>query len=123
VLSWIKIDPMLHPLEGIWRWISLLARYAVAFGTIVFIIALLYYIGPNRRQRWSRVWPGAILATILWLAATSGFGWYVRNIGRYNVLYGSIGASLALLVWMYLMSVIAILGCEFNAECERTSAR
>ena len=64
----MKVDPMLHPLEGIWRWISLLARYAVAFGAIVFITGLLYYFGPNRRQRWHRVWPGAILATILWLA-------------------------------------------------------
>jgi membrane protein len=123
VLSWMKVDPMLHPLEGIWQWISLLARYVVAFGAIVVIIALLYYFGPNRRQRWSRVWPGAILATILWLAATAGFGWYVRNIARYNVLYGSIGASIALLVWMYLMSLIAILGCEFNAECERAGSR
>jgi membrane protein len=123
VLSWMKVDPMLHPLEGIWRWISLLARYAVAFGAIVFITALLYYFGPNRRQRWHRVWPGAILATILWLAATAGFGWYVRNVASYNILYGSIGTSIALLVWMYLMSVIAILGCEFNAECERAGAR
>jgi len=123
VLSWMKVDPILHPLEGTWRWISLLARYAVAFGAIVFITGLLYYFGPNRRQRWHRVWPGAILATILWLAATSGFGWYVRNIASYNILYGSIGASIALLVWMYLMSLIAILGCEFNAESERMGSR
>jgi membrane protein len=119
VLELLKVDPMLHPLEGAWHWLSLLARYAVAFGTIVILTAILYYFAPYRRQRWSRVWPGAIFATVLWLAVTSSFGWYVRNIARYNVLYGSIGASIALLVWMYLISLIAILGCEFNAESER----
>jgi membrane protein len=119
VLAWLKVDPMLHPLQGAWHWISLLARYAAAFGAIVVLTAILYYFCPYKRQRWSRVWPGAILATVLWLAVTSGFGWYVRNIARYNVLYGGIGASIALLVWMYLISLIAILGCEFNAESER----
>jgi membrane protein len=80
---------------------------------------LLYYFGPYRRQRWKFVWPGAILATVLWLACTSGFGWYVRHMGSYNVMYGSIGAGIALLVWMYLLAAIALIGCEFNAEYER----
>ena len=65
------------------------------------------------------MWPGAILATILWLLATLGFGWYVRNITNYNVLYGSVGTSIALLIWMYLLAAIALFGCEFNAEAER----
>jgi membrane protein len=63
-----------------------------------------------------------VLATVLWFLATKGFATYVRHIARYNVMYGSIGASIALLVWMYLMAAIAILGCEFNAEFERLSA-
>ena len=53
------------------------------------------------------------------VTATLGFGWYVRHIVSYNVMYGSVGASIALLVWMYLMAAISILGCEFNAEYER----
>ena len=80
----------------------------------------LYYFGPSRPQRWRFMWPGAMLATVLWLAATSGFGWYVRNIAHYNVLYGSVGAALALLVWMYLLAAIALIGCEFNAVYERS---
>ena len=64
-------------------------------------------------------WPGAILATVLWLPATTGFAWYVRNITNYNVLYGSVGTGIALLVWMYLLAAIALFGCEFNAELER----
>ena len=47
------------------------------------------------------------------------FGWYVRNIANYNVLYGSVGAVIALLVWMYILSIIALFGCEFNAALDR----
>jgi membrane protein len=94
-------------------------RYLVALVATVFVTALLYWIGPNRPIRFRAVWPGAFLATILWLAATSIFAWYVRNIANYNVLYGSIGAVIALLVWMYLLDLISLLGCEYNAVRER----
>ena len=119
VLNWMKVDPLLAQLTWGWRWLSRVARYAVAFVTTVAVTATLFYFGPYRRQRWRYVWPGAILATVLWLFATSGFAWYVRNMARYNVLYGSLGAGIALLVWMYLISAIALIGCEFNAAYER----
>ena len=119
VLNWMKVDPLLAQLTWGWRWLSRVARYAVAFVTTVAVTATLFYFGPYRRQRWRYVWPGAILATVLWLLATSGFAWYVRNMARYNVLYGSLGAGIALLVWMYLISAIALIGCEFNAAYER----
>jgi membrane protein len=121
VLDWMKVDPFLNPFAWIWQFLSSLATYAVAFATTVLVTALLYYFGPYREQRWHYVWPGAIVATTLWLAATSSFGWYVRHMGNYNVMYGSIGAGIALLVWMYLMAAIALSGCEFNAEYERAS--
>jgi len=120
VLNWVKVDPLLNPFAWIWQLLSRMASYGVAFGTTVLVTALLYYFGPYREQRWHYVWPGALVATTLWLAATSGFGWYVRHVGNYNVMYGSIGAGIALLVWMYLMSAIALIGCEFNAEYERS---
>lgn len=119
VLNWMKVDPLWTPLTWTWQWLSRLARYAVAFVTTVVVTATLFYFGPYRRQRWRGVWPGAILATVLWLLATSGFAWYVRNVARYNVMYGSLGAGIGLLVWMYLIAVIALIGCEFNAEYER----
>jgi membrane protein len=96
-------------------------RYVVAFGATATITAILYYYGAYRKQRWKGVWPGAVLATILWLLATLVFAWYVRNITNYNVLYGSVGTSIALLIWMYLLAAIVLFGCEFNAEIERTS--
>ena len=65
------------------------------------------------------VLPGAMLATFLWLITTLAFAWYIRHVADYNVLYGSVGAGLALLVWMYVLAVITLFGCEFNAVRER----
>jgi len=122
-LDWIKGDPDLTPLTGAWELLSRITRYGLAFATTVTVTALLYYYGPYRPQRWRYMWPGAILATLFWLGATAGFAWYVRNIGHYNVMYGSIGAGIALLVWMYVLAIIALIGCEFNAEFERAAMR
>lgn len=121
VLKMMKVDPDLHPFVGAWGLLWRMVRYTVAFAATSTLTAILYYYGPYRKQRWSGVWPGAILATVLWLLATLGFGWYVRNITNYNVLYGSVGTSIALLIWMYLLAAIALFGCEFNAEYERVS--
>lgn len=122
VLQWMKLDPVLIQLSGLARELSRGVRYLLAFLTTVSVTCLLYFFGPYRSQRWRYVWPGALLATVFWLMATAGFAWYVRNIAHYNVMYGSIGAGIALLVWMYLISVISLIGCEFNAEYERASA-
>ena len=121
-IKWFSLEPSGSEPTG---W-ALLAQqglgYAVAFGTFVLVTALVYYIGPNRPQTFRLVFPGAALATLLWLAATLAFGWYVRHVANYNVLYGSVGASLALLVWMYVLAVILLFGCEFNAARERMLA-
>jgi membrane protein len=117
-----RLDPLLNPLAGLWQLLGVVGRYLVAFSATVALTSILYYYGPFRRQTWSGVWRGAVLATVLWLLATKGFASYARHIAHYNVMYGSIGVSIALLVWMYLMAAIAILGCEFNAEVERLSA-
>ncbi len=119
VLQWMKVDPILNPLAWVWEWVSRVARLVLALSTTTLVTCTLYYFGPYRQQHWRGVWRGAILATALWLPVTAAFGWYVRNMAHYNVLYGSVGTSIALLVWMYLMAAIALVGCEFNAEWER----
>lgn len=123
VMNWLRVDPLLNPFAWVWQLLSRIAQDVVAFGTTVVLTGTLYYFGPYRPQRWKYIWPGAVLATALWLAATSGFAWYVLHIGHYNVMYGSVSASIALLVWMYLLAIIALIGCEFNAEYERASMR
>jgi len=121
-LNYLQIDPILNPLAGWVKVLSQVMRYIVAFGATASLTAMIYYYGPYRKQRWNAVWPGALVATILWLLATLGFGWYVRNITNYNLLYGSVGTSIALLSWMYVLALIALFGCEFNAESERMIA-
>jgi membrane protein len=120
VLNWMKVDPFLTPFSWVWQGASRVARYVLAFATTIAVTSSLYYFGPYRKQRWHYVWRGATLATILWLLATLAFSWYVRHLARYNVMYGSIGAGIALLVWMYLIALVALIGCEFNATYERT---
>ena len=102
-------------------WVALagiVLRYAISFAAVVLVTALVYYFGPSRKMTFHQVLPGAGLATVLWLLATMGFAWYVRHLVNYNVLYGGVGAGLALLVWMYLLAVINLYGCEFNARRE-----
>ena len=106
-------------LQGWFLVLGSAARYIVSLGAIILGTTILYYFGPNRPQRWSRVWPGAVVATALWLVSTSIFAWYVQNIAQYNVMYGSIAAVILLLVWMYLLALIAFFGCEFNAAYEK----
>jgi membrane protein len=122
VLQWFKVDPLLNPLAELWELLSRIARYVLAVLAIVTATTMLYYFAPYRKQRLARLIPGAVVATVFWTAATLGFGWYERNISNYNVLYGSIGTGIALLVWMYLLCAVAIVGCEFNAEYERMLA-
>jgi membrane protein len=107
---------------GLRGWVQLAGQVlslGIAVGAIVIITALLYYLGPNRKQRLRRVFPGAIVATVLWLLATLAVGWYIRDVANYNLLYGGVGAGLALLVWSYVLAVIALFGCEYNAVRER----
>jgi membrane protein len=114
-----------HEGEQLRGWILLIGagvRYLVALAAIAVATAVLYYVGPPCKVALRDVWQGALLASTLSALTTTGFGWYVRNIANYNVLYGSIGASVALLVWMYLLSIIALLGCEYNAEREHLRA-
>jgi membrane protein len=133
IMQWVSgasdVIELSAPVEMAWRF----GRYVVAFGATTLVTGLLYYFGPNHRPEWTsaqtlmesrfmRVWPGAFVATTLWLAATLGFAWYVGHIAHYNILYGSIWAVIVLLIWLYLIACIALVGCEFNAERERLDA-
>jgi membrane protein len=68
-----------------------------------------------RTQPWHSVLPGAVLATAMWLLSTALFGWYLQHYTDYSVIYGSLGVGIALLLWMYLISLVVLIGAEFNA--------
>lgn len=122
-VRWLGLVPEGAELRG---WVVLggyVVRYSLAFGATVLVTALLYYFGPNRKQEFRKLWPGAAVATVLWLLATMAIAWYVRNIANYNVLYGSVGAVIALLVWMYVLAVVALIGCEWNVAVDKLGRR
>jgi membrane protein len=90
-------------------------RWSIASLASVAVIALIYHNAVPRTQPWHTVIPGAITATAMWFTATSLFGWYLRQSSEYNVIYGVLGVGIALLVWMYMVSLIVLVGAEFNA--------
>jgi membrane protein len=119
LVQWLGIGRGDRDLRG---WVQLAGQavtLGIAIGAIVTITALLYYFGPNRKQRFMGVLPGAVVATLLWLLSTLAVGWYIRDVAGYNLLYGGVGTGLGLLVWSYVLAVIALFGCEYNAVRER----
>jgi membrane protein len=86
--------------------------------------ATLYRYGPARsRARWSWITPGSALFAVAWVTLTLGFGFYVANFGSYGTTYGSLGAVVVLLTWMYLSAYALLFGADLNAELEHQTAR
>jgi membrane protein len=90
-------------------------RWLIAILTSVAVIALIYHNAVPRTQPWHSVLPGATLATGMWFVVTMIFGWYLQRYADYSVIYGSLGVAIALLVWMYMISLVILIGAEFNA--------
>jgi membrane protein len=91
-------------------------RWVVALAGIAGLTAMIYHLGTPLRQHWRRTLPGAAVATLLWFASTLLFGWYVTRFANYSQVYGSLGAGIALLVWLYLVFLSVLVGAEFNAQ-------
>lgn len=96
--------------------IAALVRWAVALAGITGIVAMIYHMGTPMRQSWKRVVPGAVLSTLMWFVATLAFGWYVTRFANYSQVYGPLGAAIALLFWLYIISFSVLCGAEFNPE-------
>lgn len=90
-------------------------RWMIAILTSIAVIALIYHNAVPRTQPWHSVIPGATLATAMWFSVTMLFGWYLQHYADYSIIYGSLGVAIALLVWMYFISLVVLVGAEFNA--------
>ncbi len=100
-----------------------LARWVVAIGVVMVTLGIVYRFGPNRRGRRPKwITPGAIVATVLWIAVSIAFTIYVRNFAHYNEVYGSLGAAVALLMWFYLSAYVVLMGGCLNAAIEAGGA-
>ncbi len=118
-LRWLRLYSGDGDLRGGVRLAGQAVNFGLAAGAVILVLGLIYYFGPNRKQSLAQVLPGAAVATLMWLISTVFIGWYIRYIGRYNLLYGSVGAGLALLVWSYFLALIALFGCAYNAVREQ----
>ncbi len=98
-----------------------IARWPVIMFFLIFGIAVLYYFTPDVEQDWKWITPGSVFAVILWILASLGFSYYVSNFGDYNVTYGSIGAIIVLLTWMYVTGLVILIGGEINSIIEHAS--
>lgn len=90
-------------------------RFVLPLVLLVGIFSLLYAIIPNRRLRFRQVFPGAVFASAVWALASLAFSFYVDRFANYARLYGSLGGVVILLVWLYLTSVVLLVGSEINA--------
>ena len=96
---------------------------ALLFATMIGL-ALLYRYGPSReRAEWVWVTPGALFATVAWLGSSMLFSWYVSSFGSYNKTYGSLGAAIGFMTWIWLSATIILMGAELNAETEHQTAK
>ena len=120
VMEWLGVAGAGGYLRPGVRILNRVIRYIVALSSVCLVTLMLYRFGPDVKGT-RRLLPGAALATVLWLLLTQAFTWYVRNVANYSLLYGSVGAVIAFLVWMYLLALVAIGGCEFNAALDRSS--
>jgi membrane protein len=100
------------------NWLSIMLLVVLVGGTI----ALLYRFGPSRRPPPNQhIFPGAFLATALWLIASVGLSFYVSHIASFGVTYGSLGAVVAIMLWFYISAYAVLLGAELNAQLEQTA--
>src|SRR6516162_3143096 len=97
-----------------------LARWPLLFVILLVALALLYRFGPSREApRWTWLSIGAVAANVLWLCGSGLLSWYLSEFGNYNATYGSLGAAISLMMWMWMSAIIVLFGAELNSEIER----
>jgi membrane protein len=98
-------------------------RWPLIWLVVALALAFLYRFGPTDSldPKWHWITWGSAAASLLWLAASILFSWYAANFGNYNATYGSLGAVIGLMTWMWISAVVIIMGAELNAEIEKAA--
>ena len=99
----------------LWGWL----RFPVALLLLAVVLSVVYRFGPNAKQRFRSVVPGAALTVVLWAISSVGFSFYLANFANYGVTYGSLGAAVGLLFYLYLCASVVLFGAELNAAISR----
>jgi membrane protein len=117
VLSHVGLGSIVEILLRVLRWPLLLA-------VIIIGLAVLYRSGPSRREpRWQWLSVGSVVAAVAWLVSSGLLSWYLSNFANYDATYGSLGAGIGLMMWMWISSIVVLFGAELNSEIEHQTAR
>jgi membrane protein len=112
------------PLPGVTALIVKIGRWPLLFLLVTIALAVLYKNGPSRsKPRWHWITWGSISAAIVWLAASALFSWYVASFGSYNKTYGSLGAVIGFMTWIWISIIVVLVGAKLNAEMEHQTVR
>jgi membrane protein len=115
LLSFLGL-PGISEIVGYWRWPVLLVVASL-------MIAVIYRFGPSRDQpQWRWISPGSISAAVTWIAASLLFSWYTSHFGSYNRTYGSLGAAVGFMTWIWISTMVVLIGAKINAELEQQTA-
>ena len=106
------------------QFIFSVARWPLLFVVLVFALGVLYRFGPSRQTpRWEWLSAGTLAAASLWIVGSALLSWYLSNFGNYDATYGSLGAAIGLMIWMWMSAIVVLCGAELNSEIEHRTAR
>lgn len=109
-------------LSGVTVQVWQVAQWALAFFLVVLSFATLYYWGPDVEQHWQWITPGSLVGVILWVGASLLFRAYLHYFNNFSKTYGSLGAVIVLLLWLYITGMAILIGAEINSEIENAAA-
>jgi membrane protein len=126
-LGSIVVVPVILDYVGFSNWGDLLVRagrWPAMFLVLTFALAIIYRYGPSREApRWRWITWGSAIAALLWLIVSGGFSWYAANFGNFNATYGSLGAVVGFMTWLWISAIVILLGAEIDAEMEHQTAQ
>jgi membrane protein len=101
-----------------------IGRWPILFVLVALALAFLYWYGPSRSQpKWRWITWGSPFAALAWIVGSVLFSWYAANFGSYNQTYGSLGSAIGLMIWLWLSTIVILVGAELDAEMEHQTAR
>jgi membrane protein len=117
LLNYVGLTDFSEILLRVLRWPALLLL-------IITGLALLYRFGPSRAEpRWEWLSVGSVAAAVAWLVASALLSWYLANFANYDATYGSLGAAIGLMMWLWISTIVILFGAELNSEIEHQTAR
>jgi len=114
VLTWLQTHNLLT--DGLAIFMISAGKWLITLGLLFFAFSFLFYMAPSGKQRFRFISAGSTMTTLLFIAASVGFNFYVNNFSKYNTLYGSIGTLIVFMMWIYFNAIIVLLGFELNAS-------